>query len=275
MKIIKTQINIGIKNPVRVLQLSDTHLTLADMRDGERKVRLAESRSSGFYSAELVLQEAGMLAKELNIPILTTGDISDFVSQANLEFIKAFNDEHDCFAAAGNHDFSLYVGEAWEDAEYRNQSLEKVQACYHNDIRMSARIIGGINFIALDNGYYLFEHEHLDFLKREAEKGLPMVLMFHTPLYDRALYDAELQRSPVCAYLVGVPEELMGFYDEYRYKQQKADAITLETMKYIAEQPLVKVILAGHLHVDCEAVFAGRIPQIIVGCDSVRDIEFV
>ena len=35
MKIIKTQINIGIKNPVRVLHLSDTHLTLADMRDAE------------------------------------------------------------------------------------------------------------------------------------------------------------------------------------------------------------------------------------------------
>ena len=35
MKIIKTQINIGIKNPVRILHLSDTHLTLADMRDGE------------------------------------------------------------------------------------------------------------------------------------------------------------------------------------------------------------------------------------------------
>ena len=275
MQIINTQINIGLEAPVRVLHISDVHLTLADMRDGERKVKLAEARRGCFPYAETVLQEAGKQAKEQNLTILTTGDLIDFVSLANLEAVKAFTDGHDCFTAAGNHDFSLFVGEAWEDADYRNQSLEKVQACYRNDIRMSSRIIGGVNFIALDNGYYLFEAEQLEFLKQEAEKGLPMVLMFHTPLYDRELYDFELARAPGCAYLTGVPEELMAHYEEYRYKQQKADAVTLETMDYIANQPLVKAILTGHLHINHEAMFAGRIPQLFSGNNSVRLIEFI
>ena len=275
MNIINTQINVGLEAPVRVLHISDVHLTLADMRDGERKVKLAEARKECFPYAEKVLQEAGKLAQEQNLTILTTGDLIDFVSLANLETTKAFIGGHDCFAAAGNHDFSLYVGEAWEDADYRNQSLEKVQACYKNDIRMSSRIIGGLNFIALDNGYYYFEPEQLAFLKQEAEKGLPMVLMFHTPLYDRELYDFELTRAPGCAYLTGVPEELMAHYEEYRYKQQKADAVTLETMDYIANQPLVKAILTGHLHINHEAMFAGRIPQLFSGDNSVRLIEFI
>ena len=275
MEIIRTQIQIGLETPVRVLHISDVHLTLADMRDGERKVKLAEARLPAFPHAEALLQEVGDLSKEQNLPILTTGDLIDFVSLANLEAVKAFTDSHDCFTAAGNHDFSLYVGEAWEDADYRNQSLEKVQACYKNDIRMSSRIIGGVNFVALDNGYYCFEPCQLEFLKQEAEKGLPMVLMFHTPLYDRALYDFELARAPGCAYLTGVPEELMAHYEDYRYKQQKADAMTLKVMDYIANQPLVKLILTGHLHINHEAMFAGRIPQLFSGNNAVRMIEFV
>lgn len=274
MELLKTQIHIGLESPVRVLHFSDTHLTRADLRDGERKVQLAEGRKAGFPHAEEVLDFACATAKELDIPIVYTGDLADFVSLANLEAAKQFADENDCFVVAGNHEFSLYVGEAWEDADYRNQSLDMVQACYKNDIRMSSRVIGGVNFVALDNGYYLFDAEQLDFLKREAEKGLPMVLMMHVPLYDPALYDYELRRVPGCAYLTGVPEEKMAHYEDYRYRQQKADEITLETMRYIADQPLIRAILTGHLHMNYEASYADRMPQIFTGNCAVRVIEF-
>ena len=40
---------------------------------------------------------------------------------------KEFMESNDYFFAAGNHEFSLYLGEAVEDADYRNQSLAKVQ----------------------------------------------------------------------------------------------------------------------------------------------------
>lgn len=279
MELLKTQIHIGLDTPVRVLHMGDTHLTRADLRDGERKVELAEGRSKAFPHAEEVLAFAAKTAKELNLPILHAGDLMDFVSQANLEAATQFAEENDCFMAAGNHEFSLYVGEAWEDAAYRNQSLDAVQACHKNNIRMASRIIGegksAINFIALDNGYYLFEPEQLAFLKQEAEKGLPMVLIMHVPLYDPALYEYSLTRSPACAYLTGVPEELMAFYEDYRFRQQRANEITLETMAYIADQPLIKAILTGHLHMNYEASYADRMPQLFTGDRAVRLIEFV
>lgn len=275
MELLRTQIQIGLDEPVRVLHFSDTHLTRADMRDGARKVELAEARKKGFPHAEEVLRGACEIAKERGLPIVYTGDLADFVSQANLEAAKQFTEENDCFAVAGNHEFSLYVGEAWEDEAYRNQSLAAVQACYPNNIRMSSRVIGGVNFVALDNGYYLFDAEQLAFLKQEARRGLPMVLMMHVPLYDHALYEYELSRVPGCAYLTGVPEELMTHYEDYRYRQQKPDAITLETMAYIAEEPLVKAILTGHLHINYEASYADRMPQIFTGNCAARIIEFV
>ena len=274
MNIIRTKLQIGVEKPFQVLHMSDTHLTNADLRDGQRKVLLAEGRKPWFSQAEEVLAFGCQTAKELGIPIVHTGDLIDFVSLANLEAVKRFTDENDCFMAAGNHEFSLYVGEAKEDAAYRNQSLPAVQAVFHNDIRMSSRIIGGVNFVALDNSYYLFEAEQLAFLKQESEKGLPMVLMLHAPLYDRALYDVSMAGTP-CAYLVGVPEDLMKTYPADRFEQQRADAITLETIAYIRHQPLIKALVTGQLHFNYEGVFDDRIPQVVTSCEDLRLIEFI
>ena len=274
MSLIETTLHIGAKEPFRVLHVSDTHLTDADLRDGERKVALAEKRSKIFPYAEKTLEFASKAAKEKGVPIVHTGDLLDFVSIANLEKAKKFTDENDCFMAAGNHEFSLYVGEAKEDAAYRNQSLATVQAAFKNDIRMDARVIGGVNFVALDNGYYLFEQEQLDFLKNEVKKGLPVVLLLHNPLYEPALYERMMQKSP-CAYLVGVPEHLMQGYPKDRYAQQLADAITRETVDYIRKEAAIKALITGHLHFNYDGIFADRIPQIITSCTDVRLIEFV
>ena len=273
MSIIETKLNIGVETPFSVIHVTDTHLTYADMRDGERKVLLAERRTPHFPHAESNLELASKLAKEKGIPILHTGDLLDFVSLANLERVKKFTDENDCFLAAGNHEFSLYVGEAKEDAAYRNQSLPAVQAAFKNDIRMASRVIGGINFVALDNGYYLFDVDQLEFLKNEAKKGLPMVLMMHTPLYEEKLFTIRTQNNPV-SFLAGVPEHLMGEYPPKRYEQQLADEITRETVEYIQNEPLIKAILAGHIHHNYEGIVGGRIPQITTAISDIRLIEF-
>ena len=278
MNVAYAKIEIGLPAPIRVLHASDTHLTHADERDGQRKVELAKNRLACFPEADERLAALGKLSLEMGLPIMHTGDLIDFVSLANLEAAKAFADSHDIFMATGNHEFSLYVGEAWEDEDYRNQSLAAVQACYKNDIRMSSRVIrngdAAINFVALDNGYYYFEPRQLAFLKEQVALGLPIVLMIHTPLYERKLYDDARARSGGCAYLAGVPDELIADYEPYRYRQQKTDATTAEFLEYVAAEPLIKCILAGHLHVDYDSTFAGRIPQLISGGSVARVVEF-
>lgn len=274
MKLFHTTLHVGADVPFRAIHVSDTHLTLADERDGARKVALVDWRLPSFPDAQKVLCEVGDLADEMGVPILHTGDLIDFVSLANLEAVKAFTESHDVFMAAGNHEFSLYVGEAKEDAAYRNQSLGAVQSVFQNNIRMSSRIIGGVNFVALDNGYYTFEPEQFAFLRTEVARGLPVVLMMHVPLYTPAFYERMMRYAP-CAYLVGVPEEQMRCYPPDRYEQQLADALTLDMMEYVASQPAIKAILTGHNHFDYESTFAGRIPQLTIGCAQARVIEFM
>ena len=273
MKILETKLDIGIEKPFRIIHISDTHLTYADMRDGERKVKMAKERGSvHFPHADSILEFACNKAKEMGVPIVHTGDLIDFVSLANLEKAKDIIDNNDIFLAAGNHEFSLYLGEEKEDAAYRNRSLKAVQASFKNDIRMCSRVIGGVNFVAVDDGYYLFEKEQLDFLKKECEKGLPIILLLHVPLYDRALYDFMMERAG-CGFLTGVPEELLKVYPPHLAESHKADSITLETIEYIKGQTMIKALITGHIHRTYDGVFNHNVPQITTACTDIRIIE--
>ena len=181
--------------------------------------------------------------------------------------------------AVGNHEYSLYLGEATEDLPYKMQSYPLVQQYFKNNLFFDSRVMGGINFIALDDGYYNFYPEQLEKLKAEAEKGLPMVLLMHNPLYTPEFFDLKMAQETTrgCAFLTGVPEEKMKNYSEYRYTQQKATEITFETIDYISKQPLIRAIICGHLHANYEIQMPWGITQYVSGYGPkgmVREITF-
>ena len=273
MEIFNNVINAGASKPFKVLHATDTHLCYADLRDGDRKVKLSLDRKKYFPDADNAFDYFKKFAKDNNLPIVYTGDLIDFVSELNLEKVKEFTDDYDCIFSAGNHEFSLYVGEAKEDANYRNQSLLKVQNAFKNDIRASSRVINGVKFVCLDNSYYNFEEEQLSFLIKEVKDGLPIILLLHNPLFEKDLYDRTMSINP-CAYLVGVPVDLMQNYPKDRFEQQLPDDITLKTVDYIKNQSLIKGIIAGHLHFNYEGVF-GSIPQLVSSCTDFRLIEII
>lgn len=275
MEILHTEIKLGIGKPLRIIHASDTHLTFADERDGERKVRLAEQRKNHFLHAESAAQKIKQLHLETGAPVIYTGDLIDFVSEANLEAAKDFAESTDCFMTAGNHEFSLYVGEAKEDAAYRNQSLCRVQASFGNDIRFSSRLYNGVNFVGVDNSYYLFEKRQLDRLKEEVGKGFPVVLCMHNPVYSEELYEYLLDREgrDRPAYLMSVPKEKMKHYSPERYEQQKEDKITHEAYEYILSEKGIKSLLVGHVHCPFEFPLGDKM-QYGVGCTDVRIVDF-
>lgn len=274
-RMLENTIAVGASAPFRILHMSDTHLTRADERDDERKLTLAAERQKYFGRAEMMAEAGSELSHKEGLPIFHTGDLLDFVSYANLDAARAYTEQNDVFMASGNHEFSLYVGEAFEDAAYREQSLDKVQACFKNDIRFSVRQINGVNFVALDNSYYLVDPWQLDALKKVVAEGLPVVLLIHTPLYCESLYHYEMvERKAGSAGIMAVPEELMQGYNDYRFRQQKADATTLEAYDYICSEPLIRAILTGHLHKDGEYRINDRLTQYITGTHTIRTVTF-
>ena len=85
MKLEKSTVKIGLDRPVRLLHVTDTHLTLTDERDDERKRALSGRMGEG---AVEYLHEQIEYAEENCDLLIHTGDLMDFVSAANADFAR-------------------------------------------------------------------------------------------------------------------------------------------------------------------------------------------
>ncbi len=273
LKVTTVKIAAGAAAPFRAVQVSDTHLVRVDKRDDARKQQLAAGRCY-FTLAEHYLDEAMRLARPEDL-LLHTGDMIDFVSEANLDLAGAHFASRDWFVCAGNHEFSRFVGEAKEDAAYKAGSFEKVQAAYPNDLAFASRVVKGVNFVALDNVYYnVTEAQHTAF-EKEIAKGLPIVLLCHVPFYGPALYDYVMKATKnKCAYLIGAPRACTDAYlgekdspDAWRWRgaQQRTDRPTADFIAWLKAQKLLKGILAGHLHHSFAERFSPTAMQYVCG----------
>ena len=267
LKIDRLTISIGLEKPFRAFHISDTHLTLADDRENDRKKALAAGRSAHFKTSEQCFAASLAHAREQNELLLHTGDLIDFVSEKNLEAAAAGFQGRDAFVSSGNHEFSQYVGEAKEDEAYKAQSFARVQKAYPNDLTFCSRVVNGVNFVAIDDVYYYFLPDHLARFEAEVKKGLPIVMMCHVPLYTPKLFDLMVNVNHTLGYVTGAPEELIKNYPKYRFEQQRANDVTLEFIDYLKKQPLLKAILCGHLHFPYQERFSETAIQYVAGAN--------
>ena len=286
----KITIPVGATTPFSALHVSDSHLTRTDERDNQRKAELAQGRKKIFPQAEENFDASIEYARKNGLLLLHTGDLIDFVSHANLDYVKQKLKGVNCLISAGNHEYSQYVGEAKEDEAYKAQSFDKVQASYPNNLRFDSRIINGVNFVAIDDVYYNFTKEHKELMKEEIKKGLPIVMICHVPLYTPELYAIMMhQNKGRCAYVTGAPLELTQTYEQdpnrppheqwrNRSVQQQSDKETLDFIKWLKKQPLLKAIICGHLHLFYQGTFSPTAMQYIVGAGyegQAYEIKFI
>ena len=284
MHLLKTVVPIGLESPVKCLHLTDTHFCLSDDTDPPRVREMAASRRAAFEGndpgcIQRCWDEAVSYARQHRLPILHTGDLIDFLSHGNAVYAEKSLQGLDVFFAVGNHEFCHYVGEAEEDLAYKMEQLPKIQPFLHEPLLFSSRVIGGINFVAVDDGYYLFTDWQRERLEYEAKKGLPVVLMLHNPLHTDALYSFVMNEGKQpCAYLTGTPEAMMDIYPPDRLAQQRPDAPTLRFIDYVLHEPAIRAVVAGHLHASFEGPLPSGVMQYVTdglfrGC--AREITFI
>ncbi len=263
MNLEKSTLKIGLEKPLKILHITDSHIALTDERGDERKRDLSKRMPSPVTENNLYEQ---IRYAENNCDLLVhTGDLTDFVSHANTEFAKKILQNEKIFFIAGNHDYSQYVGEAWEDNAYRMNSYMQTGG-FGVPMFFNSRIVGGVNIVGIDNSYYLFEEWHIWRLRREVEKGYPVILAFHDPLYEESLFKYHREHLPdEPTYLVGCGEEQLLEYSEFRAVQQRPDAPTLKMIGYIKSEPAIKAILTGHLHFNYVSEIRPGLPQFVTG----------
>ncbi len=77
---------------------------------------------------------------------------------------------------------------------------------------------------------------------------------------------------------MGCDEEPLLPYDEFRAVQQRPDEPTLRMIDYIRSEPLIRVILTGHLHFDYVSNLTDSLVQIVTGggCEGIaREVTLV
>lgn len=267
LNIVTTNIEVGASEPFSLLHITDSHISLADERDTDEIKQHADARRTEFEgaygkgSSDAFFKAQIQYAAENDLTVACTGDLIDFLSHANLDYLgHAFDGVKDHIYAAGNHDFCHFVGRAKEDAQYKRDNMKKVAPFVKSNMLFDSKVINGVNLVTLDNSYYLISDGQTGMLRAEAAKGFPIILFVHNPFYVEELAEHQMKKTP-CAYVVGAPERYIEKYTPDRQLQQRPDAATLRAIDYIMEEKLIKAVFAGHLHYNFECKLENGVMQ--------------
>ena len=274
-------LKVGASKPFTALHFSDTHVSMMDAADilsGKAKeLSLYEARNngvfgrSGFPFAVQSLAATLAYAKRKNIPMLNTGDLFDFRSEANIACIANSFKGADVFSSLGNHEgHGLHSpGMNPQTAAAEDALRARYEKVIGNPLIVASRVINGVNFVAFDNCEMsrFIRDTMVDRIKAELEKGLPTVLMCHMPPFSKELHEAnmEMHRARKVSYF---PKEtnLTAYYmmGEDFQKSHAPKAFT-RLFEYLAGRDNLKAILCGHLHFEWQGTFAGKVPVVVAG----------
>ena len=240
------------------------------------KVGAAASRIKGMRRGEHYLDEAFRLAADEGAVLMHTGDLIDFTSKANYDAVVEHFAGRDSFVCAGNHEFVPYFWETdKEDAAYKAKSYAATQANFPNDLTFAARVVNGVNFVAIDDVFYYTTERQAELFEREVAKGLPIVLLCHVPLYSPELFKVAFKKWRTAAYLCGVPDGMMSRYKKRQVEQQRADKTTMDFVSRLRSEPLLKAILCGHIHTTAFDRFSPTACSYVAGANFAGDAQMV
>jgi len=280
LNIAKTTIDIGLPAPFKVLHITDNHIPLCDERDDARKQALAARKADSCAQMVAYLEEEAAYAEKYCDLLVHSGDLIDFVSKANVDLARKLLKRENVLYIAGNHDYSQYVGEAWEDQSYRmNSYMSMGPDGLGVNMFFTSRIAGGINFVGIDDAYHQVEDWQTERLRLEVKKGFPVVLFMHAPLFEQTLYEKSIEFwQDSSAYVIGCDEEHFLTYSEFRAAEQRPTDATRRFVDYVNSEKQIKAVLAGHLHFEFESRLPGGMMQYVTNrgdCGNAREITFI
>jgi len=256
--------------PVRLLHVTDLHLTLSDECDDKYRRDHAAHRS-GVFSLNEKNPAPESFAELLNAAddadlILFTGDIADFPSSANLDHIKNMLGDKKFIYCQGNHDWNYPCDYPFGTANWDfdqsilyDAALAKTREAFlpltSGDIDVT--MVNGLKVIAVNNSSYRFSSHQYSRLEQELASGTPTVVAFHIPLYAPTLMEDTLKywHLPI---ICGGGDEVHTPYWSYR-----TDEATAKVCRLLGESKSVVCVISGHLHFDHVDILPGGNTQYV------------
>lgn len=262
LSIVSWRVKAGATKPFTILHISDTHLTAAYPDEPEDVRNRAKNRSRTFGGLqEEALRDSLAWAKEHVDYVVHTGDMIDFQSRANFDLVRKYYGESGAamLGSLGNHEY--YHGQKKETEETKGETRELVSAAFPFDTSFQSTVVNGVNFVTLDNVYGEVTAGQMLKFEAEVKKGLPIILCMHCPIYTERIASAA-SRYWRKTNLKAVPD--MENYVR-GYKRDGKHTVTKEFYAYLEAQPLLKAVLAGHIHVTVADRFSPTAIEYVVG----------
>ena len=259
-------VNIGLEKPFSILHISDTHVTAAYSHEDEKKQTLRIKRTKTFGGRqEEALRDSLAWAKTHVDYVVHTGDLIDWQSEANFDLVKKYFGEG-MTGCLGNHEYSpsMWLSEVKAEGTeaYKDLSRKKLQSVYPFNIELQSQVVNGVNFVTLDDVYGYVTQSQVDLFKQEVRKGLPIVLCMHVPFHTENIWRVNVKfwkREAAKLSSAQVPDPT----GDYRIQRQ--DPVTRDFIAYLKKEPLLKAILAGHLHFTMQDRFSPTAMEYVVG----------
>lgn len=272
-------VEIGIEHPFSILHISDTHLSSAYPYENEKKQRLMKRRTTVFGAhQEEALRDSLEWAKTHVDYVLHTGDLIDWQSDANFDLVKKYFGPG-VTGCVGNHEYTpdMWLSEPKEtrDEGFKDNTRAILEKVFPVNLRLQSQIVNGVNFVSMDNVYGYFTAEQVNMFLKEVEKDLPIVLCLHVPIHTGNTWRA------LCKFWFGRGHKLQDapvLEPEGDYKTQLDDPVTRDFIAYLKKEPLLKAILAGHLHFSVQDRFSPTAMEFVTSGNylfSGQEIMFV
>ncbi|MBQ2789119.1 MAG: metallophosphoesterase [Thermoguttaceae bacterium] len=260
----------AIAEPVRVLQISDTHLFLDDergddYRDYSKRMAAAYNKTKHFKTGadtnpidELKKILADVSPEKYDAVVLT-GDIVSFPSAAGVDFLLENLGATGVpyYYIAGNHDWH-FEGLPGSSAALRAEWTSKILApLYPKDADPLAYSVDvkGVKLLLVDDSTYEILPEQLDFVRRELAAGRPTALFMHIPLY-----------APGRGVGYGVAHPKWGAASDGGWKVERRERwpeaghseTTFAFRRDVLAAPNLVGVFTGHVHVSSLNVCEGK-----------------
>lgn len=267
----------GLSRPIKLVFAADTHLSRDDARgDAYREFskrmaggyqRTKHFQSGGETHPEACFEETLEVVRREKADLLVLGgDIFSFPSEAAIEWVTARLGtlEVPWLYTAGNHDWH-YEGMEGSSAALRSKWIaERLLPLYGGRDPMNALFeIAGIKILLIDNSTCEVSPGQLEFFRREAASGNPLILCVHIPLYAPG--------RPV-GFGCGHPEWGAATDKNHRIERrpiwpERHSEVTMDFHREVFASPHLLGIFAGHIHRLSTDVFHG-VPQVVAAANA-------
>lgn len=271
MRIEQTKIIIpDIAKTTRLLHITDAHLCYVDSREEERLQKHGVRRSADFTvengkgvpPEETFAALLSYIQESKPDGVVMTGDIIDFPSRKNLEYLgEAFRQlQVPVLYMVGNHDYAPPYEK--ESLETKQKYLPLFRRFLSEDLTIDIKEINGIMLVGLDNSRNQFSEEQERALEEAAKKRLPMLLLFHVPLFVKSLLPDVLGKwkSPL---MCGCPMQYLDLSHPY-HPFLVPEGPTLRICDWIRRHDAqIKAVAAGHIHMSHEDALTPCLNQYV------------